>query len=218
MAFNYSTPAGVKSAMQHLMPGSWTVPLCDDLHRAIHQYYADPDPQPFPHLATPAEVTPLLAAVDFTQVFNLTNLWGIDSDGIAGAFSQARYQFISDNGQSDPLQPFTYKRFKAGEIADALISCPWQPLMDLAIALAVSSEPAVACFLTPCSYLTTAHQARRIFLKQLQHNGQLMGINSLPNTVQHQPFMWIIIFSSPEFKQQLVRPEFREVSLSCLIG
>ena len=164
-----------------------------------------------------ADVTPLLAAIDFTHAFNIFLPWctHISTDRVHTAFTQARYQVISNQQMKDPLQPKTYRQVLTG---DAVISSPWLPLTDPALSLVVATKPAVACFLVPCAYLTYAHPARLRFLRALQTEGRLMGINNLPNATPGNPHMWILIFSSSEYKHQLVRPEFREISLSCLIG
>ena len=230
LELNYSSPNNIKWTMQILMPGSWTVGLCAELHHNIQQWHhagataGAPDPSTLGTSVQPGEVKPILAAIDFTHTFCMADPW-TTTGMIAEAFQQARYHMITNSYvadgadfQLDALQPETYQRISQYNGINAIISSPWPPVADPALALAIDAATNVVCFHVPAHYVSNAHPARLAFLKQLQSDGRLMALVNLPRGPSGQRYMWLVVFRNAAIKQLMVRPEYRELSLSCILG
>ena len=168
----------------------------------------------------PQEVTPLLAAIDFTYAYNIADFW-TGNRAIASAFNKANYRVITSDVETqypadqhlNPLHPESYFSVDYDYGVSAVISSPWIPVADPALALVVQAATAVTCLHVPATFVTHAHPAHLAYLKELQHDGRLMCLANLPAVVAHR-YMWLIVFCSSACKQQMVRPEFRELSMT----
>jgi hypothetical protein len=210
--------------MQKFMPGSWTVGLCDDLFNSIRRVAEDTSSlECVP--THPAEVVPLLAALDFTQVLSIADMW-TGTGGIKTAFQQARFPMVTNDIDTrhqadyhmDALLASTYKQVFGQHSVNAIVSSPWLPVADPALALAVSMATTVVCFHVPGPFVTNAHPARLAYLKSLQHEDRLMCITNVPKGSYEWRSVWLVIFASAASKAQLVRPEFKQLSLSYILA
>jgi hypothetical protein len=224
--FDFSTAHGIKTAMQKIMVGSWTVGLVNNILDSYQQYISLP--HPFSPLQI-SEVKPLLAAIDFSFTLHTLDPWSYVNCPIATVLTQAEHVHHTNDFHSssaadyhlDPLQPGSYQQFNQHLGINAIISSPWSALADPALALAVNWATTVVCLHVPRTFVTNAHIShppRLALLKQFQQAGRLMCITDLPSASDGQRYAWLIIFATAQFKNLMVRPEFRELSLSCILG
>ena len=212
--------------MKRLLPGSWTLPLINQLTEAYRQYNTPPYPR---SPVTFEEMMPLLAALDFTHIFHTLDPWSHDNSHIRRALQQTGHLITANSHQPgqtvdyhlNPLQPDTYQQINNVVGINSIVSSPWSHLADPAMALATTWADTVTCLHVPRTYVTNAHIShppRLAFLKQYQHQQRLMCLSDLPKSSDGQRYMWVIIFASKELMRLIVRPEFQGTSLPSILG
>jgi len=214
--WDLTTPAGVKSAMQRLMPG----PLADKdatrLSNTIGRVLAvskgegsvSKQPGAMGYVPTdPAEVQPLLAAVDFSGCSTLYDPYA-GGGTIATAFAAAGFRVQQNDlnpyweqpTAADALQP---QHYQFGP--QAIVTSPPFELLDLAVPLAAAQAGAVACLHVPGHWVSNPRVARQQWLQQLAAEGRLHIILGLPRGPSHRRCAWVVVFRHASIRATMLR-------------
>ena len=221
--FQLTTTAGMKAALNTLMPGAWTdghatklschVPGGRDFHQPQGTYHAG-EPQRVATLQP--EVRELLLALDFSGCGTIVDMFA-GEDNIRIAFNAASLDVTTNDYNTmleteyhlDALQPGTYRTLQDELRIDAVVMSPFFTVLDLALPLAVHFAEQVVCCHVPGHYVTNAPTARMTWLKQLQAEGRLMLIVGLPRGPTGRRCMWLIIFKNKQHRDRMTRPHAR---------
>lgn len=206
-------PEGVLSALQALMPGTWSAGHATKLASQLKAAALRPGLAPLTP-TDPQEVTPLLATLDLTQVGSILDPWagGCTIRQVLAASGLA----VVDNDlnpsspalwHADALQPAFYARAAARMRIGAIVTSPWFSTLDLALPLAVAAARMVACVHVPGYFITDAHPNRAAYLRSLMQEGRLHVLWNLPKGPMGRRCGWLLIFASAKVKQLLLRAD-----------
>jgi len=215
--------ASLQTALQQLMPGSWTARHVSQLRNQLDTFYSQPATA-LPCVTTmPAEIQPLLDSIDFTHMGGIIDPFA-GRNSIAAAFRlHLPHSTIITNDlnpdtdadyHTDALSPSFYYRLHSLTGVDAIVTSPWFSLLDLAIPLAVSAVRVVACVHVPGHYLTSAHSPRVAFLQHLIGQQRMHIIWNLPRGPTGRRCAWLLIFASATLRNYFTQHMFPH-SVSC---
>jgi len=216
-AWELSTPQGVRSALQQLMPGDHSAVdiglMARSIGSTLRQFRSKSNLQPAPSTADnsplPArEVQTLLAAVDFSKCSSIGDPFA-GAGSIAKGFRVAGFMVWENDINPrcrcplsvDALQPGTYTQ----RPTQALVTQPPADVLDLAVPLLAAQAGAVACVHVPGHWLSAAPPARQQWLQGMAEQGRVGVLSGLPRGALEQRAAWLLVFSSSATREQLLR-------------
>jgi len=222
--FDYSSPSGLMSVLQFLMPGDWSPSWVSRLFNSLpsqgnflqregmRQRNTTPGrPERIPTLA--AKIEPLLQLFSFAPGITVFDPWG-GSRSISSVFATHGVRVLSNDidpecdteYHGNALQPELYRRVQAehGSL-DVIVMSPWFRLLDIALPLAViSTSVAVMCHV-PGHYLSDSHPARVRLFSEWRTAGRLHVLLGLPTSLMGRRCAWLVVFRDESARDQLLR-------------
>jgi len=220
--FDLSTAAGWHTALMCLMPGDWTPSWLTRLANSTpggprflqHEGQHTPG-QPECVVTQPAEVVPLLEAVDLSHCSYVFDPWSgtggvplaLRAKSLSVVCNDINVRHVADF-HLDALQPVTYRKVEhVHGRPDAIVCSPWFRVLDLALPLAVMFAGLVACVHVPGHYVTNAHPARLAWLRRLRDAGRLALLLGLPRGATGQRCLWLVVFKDVATRKLLMPRE-----------
>jgi hypothetical protein len=211
--WEYSSATEVHAALQALMPGPWAPKHVTRLSKLIDQALSQPHLAPLAPTDI-AEVQPLLAAVDFTQVGAILDPWA-GTGSVKLSFAGAGLPVVDNDinprsparWHENALQPSFYLRVAQRVSIGAVVTSPWFAVLDLALPLAASAAQSVACVHAPGHYLTDAHPSRVAYLRRLMQENRIHFLWNLPKGPSGRRCCWILIFASAAHMKLLLKSD-----------
>ena len=218
--WDWSDPSSVSSALQALMPGPYTpahitrlvasMPGQPQFLQSAQQHRPG---QPECVQTSPAEVMPLLDAVDLSACVHIVDPW-CGSGGVSAACASRDLGVFKNDinprhpahTHLDALQPsFYHSLHQRGIVPDAIVMSPWFRVLDIALPLALLYATRVVAAHVPGHYLTNAHPARLAFLKRLQKHGRLAVLTGLPRGATGRKCIWLVVFRDKFMRASMLR-------------
>jgi hypothetical protein len=212
-SWDLTKPAGVKSAMQLLMPGQLADKDCTRIANNIGKALSC-QPAESPHSAglgfvptAPEEIVVLLQAVDFSKCSGFFDPFA-GSGSIAHVFSKVGHKVLQNDlnvfwqhpSAVDALQPYSYDWASS----QVIVTSPPFDVLDIAAPLIALKAGAVACIHVPGHWLSSPRVARQRWLQQLAADGRLHVIMGLPRGMAGRKCAWVLVFRTAYIKHQLL--------------
>ena len=159
------------------------------------------------------EITPLLAAVDFSNSIGIADLFA-GTGSIANAFYQQGPRVITNDinptvppdTHLDALRHSTYAKLQESKRIHVVVTSPLFAILDLALPLAILYAHHAVCCHVPGHYVTDGPAPRMEWLRQLQSQGRLMVIAGLPRGPMGRRCIWLCVFRSAALRQIMTKP------------
>jgi hypothetical protein len=220
--WDWAQPGSVADALQLLMPGTYSAAHVTRLAASMPgqpQFLQDAH-QPLPGQpecvqTLPAEVAPLLDALDLSSCVHIVDPW-CGTGGVFAACAERGLSIVRNDinprydaeFHMDALQPAFYQALHArGIVPDAIVMSPWFRVLDIALPLAVLYATRVVAAHVPGHYLTNAHPARLAYLKRLQQQGRLAVLTGLPRGATGLKCIWLLVFRDSHLRASMLRRE-----------
>ena len=202
---------GMRSALQHLMPGTWSQAHMTRLASLVTETLANPSAAPRA-ITEPGEMQALVQFLDFSQLGLVLDPWagtGCVRAVLSPLGTPVLCNDLSPNSHAelhaDALQPAFYRQVQRHHTIDAIVTSPWFTVMDLALPLAVAHARTVVCVHVPGHYVTDAHPNRAAFLLSLMQDGRLHVLWNLPKGPSGRRCGWLIVFANRWLPSKLIR-------------
>jgi hypothetical protein len=209
--WDLSTEEGVSSAVQALMPGSWTDEEVEQLRSSYVQLQLQ---QPAVMLASSA-LLPLLRLLDVPH--GVVCLDPFAASGLLVDVGRMHgLEMIGNDvnaawGWSLQHDALGYELYEAVD-PQIVITSPPASVLDLAVPFLASVGALVTCVLLPTLWVTDSSLARGRWLAALQRQGRLAVVTGLIGMGGTQG-AWVLIFSSPTVKLAMLRAHIPDVAL-----
>lgn len=211
--WDLQTADGVRSALQHLMPGTWTQAHMTRLASLVNHTLGNPATAPRAVTET-GEMQALVQFLDFSQLGLVLDPWAgtgcvravLGPHGIPVLCNDLNPDSRAEL-HADALQPAFYRHVQRHHTVDAIVTSPWFTMLDLALPLAVAHARTVACVHVPGHYVTDAHPNRAAFLLSLMQAGRLHVLWNLPKGPSGRRCGWLIVFANDGLPSKLIRRE-----------
>lgn len=90
---------------------------------------------------------------------------------------------------------------------DAIVTCPYEPILDLILPLCVQAPAVVACLRVPCTYLSDGPPPRFQYLRRLQAQDRLVVLYPPPAAASDgQRWAWVVVFKSAAVRRAMLVP------------
>ena len=212
-SWDLSKPAGVRSAMQLLMPGPLAdkdcIRIANHVGKALScQSAIPPYSEGLGFIPTaPEEVELLRQAVDFSKCSGFFDPF-VGSGSIAQCLSTAGHTVLQNDlnpywqhpSAVDALQPYNYDWVSS----QVIVTSPPFEVLDVAAPLIALKAGAVACIHVPGHWLSSPSGARQTWLQQLAAEGRLHVIMGLPRGLAGRKCAWVLVFGTACIKHQLL--------------
>jgi hypothetical protein len=212
-SWDLTKPAGVRSAMQLLMPGPLADKDCTRIANNIGKALSC-QPAKSPHSTglgfvptAPEEILVLLQAVDFSKCSRFFDPFA-GSGSIAHVFGKVGHKVLQNDlnvfwqhpSAVDALQPYSYDWASS----QVIVTSPPFDVLDIAAPLIAVKAGAVACIHVPGHWLSSPRVARQRWLQQLAADGRLHVIMGLPRGAAGRKCAWVLVFRTAYIKHQLL--------------
>jgi len=206
---------GVRTALQQLMPGTWSQSHMSRVAAEITRTHSNPAAAPRA-ITEVGEMQALAQFLDFTQLGLVLDPWagtGCTRTVLSPLGTPVLCNDLnpgaSADSHADALQPAFYQHAQRHHTIDAIVTSPWFTVLDLALPLAVLHARTVACVHVPGHYVTDAHPNRVAFLLSLMQAGRLHILWNLPKGPSGRRCGWLLVFASSHLRERLIRSERR---------
>ena len=211
--FQLSTTEGVMEALQALMPGPWTAEHATKIMNGCpggNPALRKAGQKSSGNSQRAGEMQCLSEAIDFGCVHSVTDMFAgndsiIPEKGMRVITNDVNPRLAADY-HYDALQPETYRNMQQHQSMDAVVTCPREAVLDLALPLAVKFANMIVCCQVPGHYLTDAPEARMEWLRDMQQQGRLFFIMGLPKGTMGRRRVWLVVFKTRAISEWMRRP------------